>query len=439
MSPDIPSEVLGEIFHFALHAPVSNVDGSSFPWHLGWVCKTWRRALLAYPKLWATITLNLGLHTQYDTLEKVYNRLLLYLRRSGDHPLNLTLHIPAEFNEDQRQTWNAIWKTILSCSHRWESIALAGNDALEFHDLDLCKGNLPLLKRFSICTFSSFDCDVFHQAPCITDVTLCFMYEIVSHRWMFPWSQLVIFKMAMVEISSHALQVLLENLRGIQELHLSYRSGQPPNLSFPPTYLSHLRVLDVNFHQILQVIMAPSLLELRLEMEPEEYRLFGDEAERFDLEVVETFIELSACHLRKLALMGFRAAFAKSLVDIFPYLEELCIDILDGSCNLLELLLTDEQGFVAFPKLRLFTLICGAKYVDEKVETITSILESRNSSHIGAPPSISVVPLEKIVLQLKQEWHIRAHLFHYPIPIPSAFKNAISKWASFKVDVQIDQ
>jgi hypothetical protein len=243
----------------------------------------------------------------------------------------------------------------------------------------------------------------------------------------------------MVEISSHALQVLLENLRGIQELHLSYRSGQPPNLSFPPTYLSHLRVLEVNFHQILQVIMAPSLLELRLEMVPEEYCLLGDEAERFDLEVVETFVELSACHLRKLVLVEFRATFAKSLVDILPYFEELCIDILDGSCNLLELLLTDEQGFVAFPKLRLFTLICEAQYVDEKVETVTSILESRNSSHIGALPSISAVPLEKIVLQLKRDWHTRVRFLHYPIPIPSAFKNAISKWAPFKVDVQIEQ
>ena len=51
--PNIPPEVLGEIFYLTLRGPISNEQESLFPWSLGRVCKSWRHAFATYPALWA--------------------------------------------------------------------------------------------------------------------------------------------------------------------------------------------------------------------------------------------------------------------------------------------------------------------------------------------------------------------------------------------------
>jgi hypothetical protein len=440
--PDIPSEVLGEIFFFAIRGPISNVDddGSLFPWHLGRVCKEWRHAFVTHPKLWASITLDVQCDVKRDVLQMLYHRFLLCLQRSGDHPLNITLHFSSDtWDEDgrSRSLWALIWKAFLSCSHRWKSIILHGSDPSAFDDLVLCKEKLPLLQRLSIQTFRpGFDWDVYGQAPCLTQVDLHLIYEVVSPRWSFPWSQLTTFSLGMNEISSNSLQVLLENLQGIQELRIFYSSGHSRAYSFPPTCLKHLRVLDVDC-PILPVMTAPSLLELRLEMMSESWLASYGDPELYDFKAVETFIKLSGCRLRKLIIAGFRAAYVKPLADLFHYIEELCIESTYGTCNLLEVL-ADKQEFVAFPKLRIFTLISTPEYVDQNIETIRTILELRNGPYVGAPPSNSLMPLDKIVLQLKAERSGRSQSYDRA-PIPPAFKDAIPMWAPFEIDIQVEQ
>ena len=415
-------------------------DDSLFPWHLGRVCKEWRHTFVTHPKLWASITLDVQCDVKRDVLELLYHRFILCLQRSGDHPLNLTLHVSSDTwsrHEDQQRLWALIWKAFLSCSHRWKSLILHGSDPSEFRDLALCKEKLPLLQRLSIQTCRpGFDWDVYRQAPCLTQVDLHLIYEVVSPRWSFPWSQLTTFSLGISEISSNSLQVLLENLQGIQELRLFYSSGQSPVYSFPPTCLKHLRVLDVD-SPILPVIMAPSLLELRLEMMCGAWLAYYNQPEWFDFKAVETFVKLSGCHLRKLILAGFSAAYVKPLADLFYYIEELSIESTYKTCNLLEVL-TDKQGFVTFPKLRIFTLIATPEYVDERIETIGSILELRNGPYVGATPSVSLAPLDKIALQMKDEKPDRSQSYD-GIPIPPAFQEAISMWAPFEVDIQVEQ
>jgi hypothetical protein len=439
-TPDIPSEVLGEIFFFTIRGPISNVDddGSLFPWHLGRVCKEWRYAFVTHPKLWASITLDVKCDVKRDVLQMLYHRFLLCLQRSGDHPLNITLHFSADnWLEDGRPLWASIWKAFLSCSHRWKSIILHGSDPSAFHDLALCKEKLPLLQRLSIQTSRpGFDWDVYRQAPCLTQVALNLLYEVVSPRWSFPWSQLTSFSLGISEISSNSLQVLLENLQGIQELRVFYCNGHSRAYSFSPTCLKHLRVLDVDC-PILPVITAPLLLELRLEMTCESWLAYYGQPEWYDFKAVETFVKLSGCRLRKLTIAGFRAAYVKPLADLFHYIEELCIESTYGTCDLLGVL-TDKQEFVAFPKLRIFTLISSPEYVDQKIGTIRSILELRNGPYAGAPPSVSLVPLDKMVLQLKNDRSGKSQSYNQ-IPIPPAFKDAIPMWAPFEVDLQVEQ
>ncbi|KAF8343651.1 hypothetical protein F5887DRAFT_235069 [Amanita rubescens] len=242
-------------------------------------------------------------------------------------------------------------------------------------------------------------------------------------------------------ISNDALQVLLGNLHNIRELCFkasgyNWAPDIPP--PFPPTYLKHLRVLEVHYVQILQVIKAPSLVELRLQTASDIYPLGDDGYEMFDFyrEVVEAFIELSSCHLRKLVLTGFTIE-VEPLMNSFPDLEEFCIDERHGfSCALLGSF-DEELESTPFPNLRILTLNCGSYRAEDIVGVLTSILEFRNGVYIGKP-SIPLRPLEKIIIKRRYAWYPVPD-FYDSEPIPDEFEDAILEWAPFKVEVQFDQ
>ena len=414
-TPDIPREVLGEIFFFTLRGPISNMRGdkSLFPWHLGRVCKEWRHTFITHPKLWASITLEV----RFDAT--LCSHFLLCLQRSGKQALSLTFYI-GKFDQDQRQIWSSIWNASLSRSHRWKSITLYGHDGWEFSNLTLSKENLPLLQQFSMQTSTSgCDWDVFRPVLRLTHLDL--HYKAVSYRWSIPWSQLTTFSLAINIISTDTLQDILNNLQDVQALRLYHYNGRwshDPLYSSPPTCLRHLRVLHVD-GPFLPAITAPSLIELRL-------MAIGS---LFNLETVEALLKLSTSRLRKLVLTGSNAAYVKLLANLFHYVEEICIE----DYRLLEVF-TDKEDF-AFPQLRILTLICTAAEYAKKVDAIRRMLELRNGSSVEAPqPS---APLEKIVIQLKHD--APGQIYDYPLYDLAALKNDISRWAPFEVGVQVEQ
>ena len=440
--PNIPPEVLGEIFYLTLRGPISNEQESLFPWSLGRVCKSWRHVFVTYPALWAFITLDVS-HVNDDAiLEKICNRFLLCLQRSGDRPLSLIL-CTREYDRDQRSPWIQVWEAFISCSHRWKNVVLHGG-ALEFRGLTTkCEGGFPLLQSFTLCPQQQFDCDAFHDAPRLTQFGLAYYDNngIASHALSFPLSQLTKFTLATDGISSDTLEALLESLHSVQELcFIASGDDSVPDISpFPPRCLEHLRILEVPFVQILQAIKAPSLVELRLETGYDPYPV-GDEGHEmmdFYRDVVEAFIELSSCHLRKLVLTGFTDEQATPLIRSFPDLEELCIDDCNGCpCELLGSFYK-ELEFTVFPKLRILTLSCVPYRAEGIVKALTNILEFRNGVYIGKP-SIPLRPLEKIIIKWRLEWSL-VPCFYASVPIPDEFEDAISKWARFKVEVQFDQ
>ena len=447
--PNIPAEIFGEIFYLVLRGPISNNQESLFPWNLGRVCKSWRHAFVTYPKLWAFISLDVITVDDDANLEKICNRFLLCLQRSGNHPLSLILCAREKIDGDQRSPWMQAWKAFLSCSQRWKNIVLYG-EALQFRDLTIeCKGGFPLLQSFTLCSYKHSACDAFHDAPRLTQFGLVYYENLpVSHAWSFPLSQLTKFTLAMNGISSDALQVLLENLHNIQELCFKASGcNWTPDISpFPPRYLEHLRVLEVHYVQILQVIKAPSLVELRLETASDIYPVGEDGYEMFDFyrKVVEAFIELSSCHLRKLVLTGFLIEQTKPLINSFPNLEELCIDErYEFSCALLGPLNDDASSFneelesTAFPNLRILTLNCESCRTEDIIGVLTGILEFRNGVYIGKP-SIQLRPLEKIIIKRRHAWHPVPD-FYDSKPIPDELEDAMLEWAPFKVEVKFDQ
>ena len=434
--PALPSEILGEIFHFTLRGPKSNAQESLFVWNLGQVCKSWRHAFVTYPKLWSFILLDVN-DGDDVYLEKVCNRFILCLERSWNHPLSLILRTPNNFDGPLIPAW----KAFLSCSRRWKNIILCG-DMSQFGDLAIeCKGGFPLLQSLTLYTDEPehFDCDAFPDTPCLTQFCLFFMSNSIASR-AFSLSRLTKFTWVMDGISSDVLQVLLESLQDIQELRFVSYSGYVNTEDlrpFPPRRLEHLRILEVPYHhRILRVIKAPVLVELRLAMFDEFYPIAYDGD--FYRQIVEAFIELSSCYSCKLVLADFTIEQAEPLIRSFSHLEELCIDDDDGSrFELLESLNDDEElGFTAFPNLRILTLIYGP-YVDENlVKRLTSRLEFQNGAYIGR--SSIPRPLEKIIIKPKEDFFSMLESSD-PEPIPVAFKDPISDWAPFKVDVQLDQ
>ena len=442
--PNIPPDVLGEIFYLTLRGPISNEQESLFPWSLGRVCKSWRHVFVTYPALWAFITLDVS-HVDDDAiLEKICNRLLLCLQRSGDHPLNLILSA-REYDRDQRSPWIQVWEAFISCSHRWKNIVLRGG-APQFRDLTTNReGGFPLLQSFMLCPQRQFDCNAFHDAPRLTQFGLAYYDNngIVSHARSFPLSQLTKFTLATDGILSDTLKALLESLHSVQELYFmaSQYASVPATSPFPPRCLEHLRVLEVPFalrEEILQAIKAPSLVELRLETGYDPYPAGDGGYEMMDFyrDVVEAFIELSSCHLRKLVLTGFTDEQAAPLIRSFPDLEELCVDDLHGCPWELLGSRYEDLKFTAFPNLRILTLSSVPRDADI-VKALTNILKLRNGVYIGKP-SIPLRPLEKIVIKRRHEWS-PVPCFYEPEPIPHELEDAISKWARFKVEVQFDQ
>ena len=275
-----------------------------------------------------------------------------------------------------------------------------------------CKGGFPLLQSFTLSPDEHFDCDAFPDAPRLTKFGLVYSDNggIISHAWLFSLSRLTTFTLAMDGISSDALQILLENLHSIQELYFK-ASGYtyvPDIYPFPPRCLEHLRILEAPYPQILQVIKAPSLVELCLETDYELYPDDGYEMLDFYREVLEAFIEVSSCHLRKFILTEFTLEQAEPLINSFPDLEELCIDDLNGCpCELLGSF-DKEPAFTVFPNLRFLTLTYEPYRTEAIVKALEGILEFRNGIYIGEQ-SIPLRPLEKIIIK---------HRRHAWSPIP---------------------
>ncbi|KAL0060481.1 hypothetical protein AAF712_012714 [Marasmius tenuissimus] len=81
----LPTEILRRIFGFACVTDPNDDEfrGSAVPFHLSGVCGRWRELVLNSPELWADISLDLEVRTQYSVN--------LILERSRQHPLSLRL------------------------------------------------------------------------------------------------------------------------------------------------------------------------------------------------------------------------------------------------------------------------------------------------------------------------------------------------------------
>ncbi|KIL59747.1 hypothetical protein M378DRAFT_168886 [Amanita muscaria Koide BX008] len=406
----IPTEILGEIFLHAIDEPISNIQDNSFPWAIVRVCKSWRSAFVNYPKLWTWITINIvELYSCGQDLKSVNRGLSLCLKRSRNNPLSISLHLPPEERGydwpggrwKTRPTFALIWKTFLSCSHRWRIVYLENVLEPQLFTLGSCTGATPILESLTIhnpkddSDYSA--CNGFQIAPRLTRFTVLHPVAICAvRRWSVPWMQLINLTLRFDDVLGMdvLLYVLIKQLRDIEELRLILDGSEfdSSDLDYKlgtPQCLQHLRVLQVGCAETLGFITAPSLSELYLDdsdsfFHPQTWDDDPDEVLAND--ILSSFIQRSSCKIHKLTLSGFGWAKFTPLVQLFPDVVELC---LADARKCLGHLLSPSQ----FPGLRVLDCTTYKSDVKYLMRTLLAILRLRNSSSA----TCSAAPLAKVI------------------------------------------
>ena len=382
----ISFEILCEIFRLLCHKPISLhvLDNSSrfgqFPWAVGQVCKRWRAVFLSYPRLWTSLSLRyhptdiLGV----DRLHEMSRRTLLYLERSNQLPLTITV-----YNSAHEETSNSIesfprttWKLLLSCSGRWEKVYL-----VLCHEpplLDLLRCEMPIVKSLKLHTHISYDshfqfCHPFNTtAPRLVKLHLSGWLE----KWVFPWSQLTKVQMPVANSDLHVerLEIVLSQLQNVEELRMSRVAvlSARPKSSSSPIRLPSLRVLAVSvyIHEILALLEAPLLEDLWVEGRP----VGRQHCSLTFTEELSLSIHRSSCHIRKLTLQNGERQLLPNLMKLVSGVEVLCIKMtISGRGSFLAEHITQMDNGVYLPNLRELKMSCLlGEDDDEKIMTAMS-------------------------------------------------------------------
>ncbi|KAF8336232.1 hypothetical protein F5887DRAFT_1161416 [Amanita rubescens] len=388
----IPSEILCEIFQLLCDKPISLhvLNNSShfgeFPWAVGQVCRRWRDEFLSYPHLWTSLSLWYcfnGIQVDVDRLHEMSRRTLLYLERSKQLPLTITVCTVDDRRLKSIEKFpRTTWKLLLSCSERWERVDLALYHEPPLLDLFRCK--MPIVKslRLHEALIHSSYFELYHpftSAPRLVELDIRW-----SEGWVFPWLQLTKVKIKGY-IRSKELKTILPQLQNVEELRVGQVVFWDRDRGKCPFRLASLRLLAVQIYplKILGWIEAPLLEHLWVDSYP-----MYDELQRSLIfaEELSLFIRRSSCHIRQLTLHNC----------LLSSVEVLCIKTtVYGHGSLLVEHITRMNDGVCLPNLRELEVTCLRDRGDEELMTAMSRLLEMRSGELR----LIDVPLESIMVR----------------------------------------
>lgn len=150
----VPVEILQNIFVLCRHAERNPaMDESEAPLLLGRICRSWREICIGTAELWSSLHLvgydgfTSDLTSATNVTSENMERLVVWLERSGDVPLNISLFIPPHY--DSPSPPSQFLAAILPYAHRWRCIDLISpeSDLTVFRELK--SNDVPLLETFS--------------------------------------------------------------------------------------------------------------------------------------------------------------------------------------------------------------------------------------------------------------------------------------------------
>ena len=394
----IPSEILSEIFHLLCDEPIDlgQLENSAclaeFPWAVGQVCRRWRTAFLSSPVLWSCLSLLdprvYDLTTAY--LAEMERRSAIYLKRSGQHPLTLTICTDDSPIEGSMVT---VFNMLLSCSDRWRkaAIVLPLSSSVNGDALLECRGRMPILESLLIDVYAFKDSEkylnVFEIAPRLTEVNLRSHYGCTG-RWTLPWIQLTKLRMSMTYHAwfTHGtvteLRAFLSQLQNVEELEFLLDDEAVRDSCCPPVHLPRLRLLGISilYPGVISWFQVPLLEHLLLDNPDFKFEDGGADPYHLRDELI-SLMDRSSCRIRQLTLRYCNIEQMHNAMETLANVEELYIESPSGrgvSAPLMETI-AESDDYSYLLNLRVLQVKCPdcPQRLEELVEDLSFLIGVR--------------------------------------------------------------
>ncbi|KAJ6568748.1 hypothetical protein B0H19DRAFT_1133891 [Mycena capillaripes] len=283
----IPPEILQEIFVACLptrHCAI--MHAAHMPLLLGRVCSGWRTILLSTPALWSSVHVVVPpIDSGPQELLEACALLKMWLQRSGDCPLSISIFVPIAFDKNLPPFVDII----VPYSRRWMSLQLLPATREELPGLwDLASEDVPLLQTLEIADNIYEIPDpralrFLSVAPILRHLTIKYFQADVS----IPrchWEQLTSLSLEsqrfFYNLDASQVMELLGQCVNLAYCRLAFPIGSPGPLTvastpaLPQVVLSHLHTLSMagevstnasfDIVTILDALTLPALQELRL-------------------------------------------------------------------------------------------------------------------------------------------------------------------------------
>ena len=408
----IPAEILSEIFHLLCDEPIAleKLENSlcfdGFPWAVGQVCLRWRTTFLSHPPLWTSLSLhNPSGNRSAAHFAEMNRRSAIYLKRSGQLPLALTVSISSD------TPILTTWKTLVSCSNRWRSadIELPTGTAIDNALLE-CRGRIPILESLKICQsgLERMGCyNVFEIAPHLTKLDLELYNGWTGTSIRFPWAQLTTLGLTLSYVSpgfaasDNELRAFLLQLQNVEELHFAIDfDSSHGDFKFPPVRLTRLRSLDLSVGLasfVFSWFELPLLERLWLDYQYLDEDGLAPESEACGKELL-SLVDRSSCRIRQLILESCCDGRAHTIMKTLASVEEFYIvDLVQLSGIVRDI--ADSDGCIYLPKMRALHVKCCPGHFGMLVADLSHLLKVR-SKESTVLSTLDTAPLESLTIRV---------------------------------------
>ncbi|KAJ7025182.1 hypothetical protein C8F04DRAFT_1129525 [Mycena alexandri] len=337
----LPPEILQEIFTACMPTRHDAVMHSSqMPLVLGTVCRMWRSLSLSTPALWSSI------HVVVPAADDVASALVrercdalrLWLNRSGDCPLFISVFVPFGFEQNVRPFVDVI----VPYSHRWKSLKLLPATREDLPAMwNLTPEDIPILEVLEISDQQSESgpnpnwLRFFTIPPNLRRIALtCFNAEapLPSCPWNHITSLCLESRRSFFQLDALQLVQLLAQCQNLETCRLVFPIGDaqafpPPLVSLPQITLLHLETLAItadilvnstfNIGQLMATLIVPALRELNLT--PISYHIYNPDITEAPavsdmILAMDDLLLRSSCDLREISIQ-FNTGDADTLLQ----------------------------------------------------------------------------------------------------------------------------
>ncbi|KAF7345525.1 F-box domain-containing protein [Mycena venus] len=314
----MPSEILGEIFWWTLPSIGYRINAAGFdtaqsPWLLTRISSRWRAICVSTPSFWSRVAIDYSITDNHS----LYSRSLAETQLQRAQKLKIHFY-GCEANDSHPQI--QMFQLLLQYSSCWEELSL-GLTAKLVPLLPAVRDRVQSLTRLWIQWFSpesqsavqSIDC--FKSASSLVDFSAYNEYRFIPIAY--PTNQLRRYQLDCPWEIHKGILKLAPNLVEVR-IAISFDVEPWPDVR-ETIDLPYLRRLYVSYPEVLDYLRAPALEGLALWV--------GKDADNF-LPNVESFLDRSACSVRRFSLRGFPDAHTTTkMLEKIPSITELAITI----------------------------------------------------------------------------------------------------------------